>query len=447
MKNIAPHLPIACVILSAGKGTRMKSLLPKVLHPVAGLPMVGHVLHAANSLNPQEVIVVISPELPEVGHVVQSIDLDAQIAIQKIAQGTGDAVRAAESALKDFEGIVFVLFGDTPLILPETLYQMAQTSADVTVLGMRPADPAAYGRLICDVEGKLQRIVEFNDANEAERAVNLCNSGVMAVKANHLFNWLGRITNDNAKQEFYLTDIVGLAVGDGKQCVVVEAEEASLLGVNDRVQLAQAEAALQQRLREKFMRAGVTMIAPETVTLHHDSVIEQDVVIEPHVVIGQGVEIKSGATIRAFSHLEGAVIETGAVIGPYARLRPGSYIGEKAKVGNFVEIKNAEIQTGAKVSHLSYIGDAVIGEFANIGAGTITCNYDGYEKHRTSVGAYSFVGSNSALVAPVEIGEAAIIGAGSVITEDVDANSLSLTRSQQQHRANWARQFRNRKQN
>ena len=437
----------ACVILCAGQGTRMKSALPKVLHQVAGLPMVGHVLQTAGQLQMEEKIVVVGPNMPEVTKVVHSLDMDAQIAVQAEALGTGHAVRAAEEALEGFDGLVFVLYGDTPLIQAETLRAMTMSDATVTVLGMRPKDPAAYGRLIVDETGNLTRIVEFKEANVQERSVNLCNSGVMAVQAKDLWRYLAQIKNDNSKGEYYLTDLVELAVAEGKSCAVVEAPEESLLGVNDRIDLARAEAAWQQQRRAEIMRSGVTMTMPETVRFSHDTEVASDVVIEPYVVFSSGVEVESGVHIKAFSHMEGAVIHKKAIIGPYARLRPGANIGEGARIGNFVEIKNAELEEGAKVNHLSYVGDARVGAHANIGAGTITCNYDGFQKYRTTIGDHAFIGSNSALVAPVEVGEGAIIGAGSTITEDVEPDALAMTRPQQLHRTGWAQQFRNKKQN
>lgn len=439
--------PIACVILCAGQGTRMKSALPKVLHEVAGLPMIGHVVNTAQQLKPEEVVIVVGPSMPEVQKTIEGLDLSATIAVQHQPLGTGHAVRAAEEALEGFDGLVFVLYGDTPLIEAETLRAMELTGATVTVLGMRPADPATYGRLICDKKGNLERIVEFNDANDKERAIDLCNSGVMAVQSQDLFRYLAQIKNENVKAEYYLTDIVELAVAEGKHCAVVEAPEESLLGVNDKTDLALAEQAWQHRKRHEMMKSGITMLAPETVTFHHDTEIASDVVIEPNVVFSVGVEVKAAARIRAFSHLEGAIVGEGAVIGPYARLRAGANIGKDARIGNFVEIKNADLEEGAKVNHLSYVGDAHVGAFANIGAGTITCNYDGFQKYRTTIGDHAFIGSNSALVAPVDVGDGAIVGAGSTITEDVEADALSMTRPQQLHRVGWAQQFRNKRQN
>ena len=438
---------IACVILCAGQGTRMKSATPKVLHEIAGLPMVGHVLKTASQLDPQELVVVTGPQMPLVAKTVNELDYDVQNAIQEEALGTAHAVRAAEDALEGFEGVVFVLYGDTPLIEVETLRKMTKSTATVTVLGMRPADPAAYGRLVCDADGNLERIVEFKEASDEERAITLCNSGVMAVKAKDMFRYLAQVKNDNSKGEYYLTDLVELARKEGQSCAVVEASEESLLGVNDRIDLANAEAAYQQRVRAQIMRDGVTLQSPETVSFSHDTEIARDVVIEPNVFFGQGVEVKSGARIRAFSHLEGCVVHKKAIIGPYTRLRPGANIGAEARIGNFVEIKNAELEEGAKVNHLSYVGDAHVGAHANLGAGTITCNYDGFQKYRTTIGDHAFIGSNSALVAPVEIGEGAIVGAGSTITEDVEPDALSMTRPQQLHRIGWAQNFRTKKQN
>ena len=438
---------IACVILCAGQGTRMKSALPKVLHELAGLPMVEHVVTTTQQLPPEETIIVVGPSMPQVQKTIEGLDLSATLAVQQQALGTGHAVRAAEEALADFDGLVFILYGDTPLIEADTLRSMQSTGATVTVLGMRPNNPAAYGRLICDDSGNLKRIVEFNDANADERAVNLCNSGVMAVQSKDLFRYLSEIKNDNAKSEYYLTDIVELAVNEGKQCAVVEASEESLLGVNDRADLASAEEAWQTRRRQQVMKSGVTMISPDTVTFHHDTEIGSDVVIEPNVMFAAGVNVKKNARIRAFSHLEGATVGEASIIGPYARLRPGANLGKDVRIGNFVEVKNADLEEGAKVNHLSYVGDAHVGAFANIGAGTITCNYDGFQKYRTTIGDHAFIGSNSALVAPVDVGEGAIVGAGSTITEDVEADALSMTRPQQLHRVGWAQQFRNKRQN
>jgi bifunctional UDP-N-acetylglucosamine pyrophosphorylase/glucosamine-1-phosphate N-acetyltransferase len=453
MKNIATApVTTACVILAAGKGTRMKSALPKVLHCLAGRSMVEHVVATAQeALEPERMVLVTAAGMAESFSFLQKIEENLALAEQNQQLGTGDAVRAALPALADFSGIVFVLYGDTPLIQPATLVQMqaamAAQNAAIGVLGMRPCDPAAYGRLILNETGGLERIVEFKDASPAEQAVDLCNSGVMAIRAEHLGKWLQALTNHNAKNEYYLTDIVALARAENQHCVVVEAPEEELLGVNDRSQLAEAEALMQQRLRAEAMAQGVTLQDPATVYFSYDTKIGQDVVIEPNVFFGVGVKIGSNVTIRAFSHCEQTHIGNHASIGPFARLRPGAEIGEHARIGNFVEIKQSTLEAGAKVNHLSYIGDAHIGVHANIGAGTITCNYDGFQKHHTRVGSHAFIGSNTALVAPIEIGANAIVGAGSVITEDVEADSLSMTRPTQLHRQGWAKQFRLRKRN
>ena len=447
MKNTA----IACVILAAGKGTRMKSSLPKVMHPLANRPMLGHVLHTADALNAQQVITIVGPGMPMVESLVEAQGPHHTIAHQTEQLGTGHAVLQAKQALEGFNGIVLVLYGDTPLIQQHTLELMAATmqesGAAVSVLGMRLENPHGYGRLITNERGELLQIVEEKEASDAQKAVNFCNSGVMAVRGEHLFAWLSRITNSNAKGEYYLTDLVEIARADGAKAIAVEAEPQELAGVNDRAQLAALDAVYQQRKREQLMASGVTLQLPESIYFSADTVIEPDVIIEPHVVFAPGVIVHSGAHIRAFSHLEGVTVHSGAAVGPYARLRPGTEIGKDAKVGNFVELKKATLEEGAKVSHLSYIGDARIGEHANIGAGTITCNYNGYEKFHTDIGAYSFVGSNTALVAPVVIGDGAIIGAGSVITDDVEKDSLAMTRPHQLLKPGWARDFHRKKQN
>lgn len=450
---MSKNTPSLCIILAAGKGTRMKSALPKVMHAIAGRPMLGHVIATAQeALSPHKTIIVLAEGMENVARTAQEALSTAEIAIQKQQLGTGDAVKAALPELAGFKGIAFVLYGDTPLIQPATLQAMRQAlestpEAGMAVLGMRPADPAAYGRLVLNTQGELERIIEFKDASTEERAIGLCNSGVMAFRAEHLSGWLQKLQNNNANQEYYLTDVVALARQDKLRCLVVEAPEEDMLGVNDRAQLAEAEAILQQRLRRRAMLNGVTLQDPASVYFSYDTEIGSDVVVEPHVYFGKGVRIANGVTIRAFSHFQDAVISDAAIIGPYARLRPGAKIGENAHIGNFVEIKQATIEKGAKVNHLSYVGDAHIGKGANIGAGTITCNYDGFQKHHTRVGDFAFIGSNTALVAPVEIGDSAIVGAGSVITEDVEADSLSMTRPTQIHRHGWAKQFRLKKKN
>jgi bifunctional UDP-N-acetylglucosamine pyrophosphorylase/glucosamine-1-phosphate N-acetyltransferase len=437
---------VGAVILAAGMGTRMRSALPKVLHAVGGKPMVRHVLDTVRALNAERMGVVVAPDHLAVTTAVQP----TPTAVQQKALGTAHAALAAAGLFANFNGDIFILFGDTPLIRQETLQAMldrraASDAPSVVVLGMRPANENAYGRLILGADGYLDRIVEFKDANADERAEELCNSGVMLVDGAKLFDLLGRVGNDNAKGEYYLTDIVELARKDGDHAAVVEGAESELLGINDRVDLASAEAEYQRRQREMAMRAGATLTAPETVFFSHDVEIGRDVIIEPNVVFGPGARIESGATIRAFSHVEGARVAAGAVIGPYARLRPGADIGESVRIGNFVEVKASTIEAGAKANHLAYIGDARVGAGANIGAGTITCNYDGFDKHKTDIGEGAFIGSNSSLIAPVKIGNGAIVAAGSALSGNVPANALGLVRAEQSNRPGWAEAFRARK--
>lgn len=439
----------AAIILAAGKGTRMKSALHKVLHPIGGQPMIGHLLDMLDEVNVRHRILVVGAGREQVERAVAGRQV--RFAVQNPQLGTGHAVMAAMPEMVDHADHVLVLYGDTPLITADIVNHMLDARSAVladgsrpalVVLGFRPADPGAYGRLVTDRKGRLQRIVEFKDATPDERAVTLCNSGVMVFDGALLAALLSEIGNDNAKGEYYLTDAVAIARDMGRSAVVVEADADALVGVNDRADLACVEALFQKRMRAEMMAAGVTLIAPETVYFSHDTILGQDVLVEPHVVFGPGVRVADGAHIRAFSHLEGADVGAGAVIGPYARLRPDAVIGKGAKVGNFVEIKKATLEDGAKANHLSYIGDAHVGTGANIGAGTITCNYDGFLKYRTDIGAGAFIGSNTALVAPVSIGSGAIIGAGSTITGAVEDDALSLTRSPQQHKKGWARRFR-----
>lgn len=435
----------AAVILAAGKGTRMKSALPKVLHQVADKPMIDWSVDLALACGCHPVCVVCSPGQDDLIEHIEARLGPGSVAIQHEQLGTGHAVQAAKDALSGVTGDVVVLYGDTPLIRPEAvsaLFEALGAGAAVGVLGFHARDPGAYGRLICNETGDLERIVEAKDASPDELAVTLCNSGVMAASAETLFALLGQVTNNNAKGEYYLTDIVGLARAAGQRNAVVVCDEDDVLGVNSRAQLADANAAFQARRRREVMDSGVTLVAPETVFFSHDTEIGQDTIVEPNVIFGPGVRIASGATIRAFSHLEGASIETGAVIGPYARLRPGAEIGPKVRIGNFVEVKKARLEEGAKANHLAYIGDGFVGAGANLGAGTIFCNYDGFRKYETHVGAGAFVGSNSALVAPVRIGDGAYIGSGSVITDDVPADALSLARGRQVLKTGWAVQYR-----
>ena len=433
------------IILAAGKGTRMKSDLPKVMHAVAGKAMIDWSIDLAESAKCGSIIVVCSPDQDELKAHVEDRLGAGSVAIQHNQLGTGDAVTSAREALGDLAGTTVVLYGDTPLIRPsavEELFEAVERGTAVGVLGFHAADPGAYGRLILSPEGGLSKIVEAKDANESELAVDLCNSGVIAASTSALFDLLQSVTNENAKGEYYLTDVVGLAAEAGGNNLVVVCDEADVLGVNSRAQLADANAAFQDRIRAEFMGNGVTLVASDTVFFSHDTKIGRDSIIEPNVVFGPGVDVAQEVHIKAFSHLEGAVIQKGAVIGPYARLRPGTEIGEKAKVGNFVETKNVELGRGAKINHLSYAGDGSIGEDANIGAGTIFCNYNGFEKNRTIIGAGAFIGSNSALVAPVRIGAGAYVGSGSVITKDVPAEALAVARGRQIKREGWAVSYR-----
>jgi bifunctional UDP-N-acetylglucosamine pyrophosphorylase/glucosamine-1-phosphate N-acetyltransferase len=437
---------LAVVVLAAGKGTRMRSRHPKVMHAVAGRPMIRHVLDALEPLAAAQSVVVLGPDMPALAEAVRP----AIPVVQEERLGTGHAVLTAESVLGDLaadpDAEVLVALGDTPLVTSETFERLRRarrdTRADLAVLGFRPAEPGAYGRLICDAEGGLKRIVEAKDASDAERAVDLCNAGMICIAAPLLFDLLRRVGNENAKGEYYLTDIVGLAVADGRRASYALAPEAEVQGVNSRADLAAAEAAMQTRLRQAAMTCGATLVAPESVTLCADTVLAPDVVVHPHVVFGPGVTVGEGAEIKSFSHIEGARIAAGARIGPHARLRPGAEIGEAARVGNFVEVKNARLGPGAKANHLSYLGDAEVDEGANIGAGTITCNYDGFQKARTSIGAGAFIGSNTALVAPVRVGTGAIVGAGSTITADVPDDGLALARATQTTRKGAAARFR-----
>ena len=426
------HRPLACVILAAGKGTRMKSDLPKVLHRVAGRPMVGHVLAAVKTLDPDHVVVVVGPGMDSVAAAVAPYPT----AVQHEQRGTADAVRAAFGLLEGFTGDVVVLYGDTPLVTPDTLRALVQArrqAADpaVVVLGMRPDDPGAYGRLILNARGGLEKIVEYLDASEEERAVTLCNAGLMAFDGARMFDLIGSVGNDNAKSEYYLTDVVQIARRAGMACAVVEAAPAEVVGVNSRAELAEVEKLLQRRLRKAAMDNGATLIDPDSTFLSVDTRLGRDVVVGPGCFFGAGVTVGDRVEIKPYCHLEGVRIDSGAVIGPYARLRPGAALGQGVHVGNFVEIKASDLAAGAKVNHLSYVGDSSVGANTNIGAGTITCNYDGFGKHFTDIGAGAFIGSNSSLVAPVTLGDGAYIASGSVITDDVDGDALAFGRARQ----------------
>ena len=437
---------VACIVLAAGLGTRMKSDRPKVLHAAAGRSLIGHVLAAAGALGASRTVTVVGPGMDDVATVARAALPEVEIAVQKERRGTADAVAAAETSAREAAPTTLILYGDVPLVRPDTLLRLIEAvaaGARLAVLGFEADDPTGYGRLIVDGEGRLRAIREELDATPEERAVTLCNSGLMAVETALLWRLLPGIGEANAKNERYLTDLAGLGAAEGVRPAVVRCPQDEVLGVNSRNDLARVERLFQERLREAAMAGGATLVAPETVFLCHDTRIGHDVVIEPNVTIGPGVTIADGATIRSFCHLEGAEVGEGAIIGPFARLRPGAAIGEAAHIGNFVEIKNANIEAGAKANHLAYIGDADIGAGANIGAGTITCNYDGFAKHRTEIGAGAFIGSNSALVAPVKIGEGAYVGSGSVITRDVPADALAVARGRQEVKEGWASRQRN----
>ncbi|MCT8328521.1 bifunctional UDP-N-acetylglucosamine diphosphorylase/glucosamine-1-phosphate N-acetyltransferase GlmU [Albidovulum sediminis] len=420
----------ALIILAAGQGTRMNSDLPKVLHKVAGAPLLHHAMAAGAALAPERVVVVAGHGAEAVEKAALAFDDTVATVRQDQQLGTGHAVAQALPALEGFEGTVIVLYGDTPFIRPETLDAMLVSGADVTVLGFQAADPGRYGRLIAN-GGALERIVEYKDATEAERAITLCNSGVVAVEARLLAELVGGLTNDNAAGEYYLTDIVAAARVRGLEARVVTCDEGETMGVNTRAELARAEAAFQTRARAEALETGVTMTAPETVFFALDTVVGRDATIGAHVVFGPGVTVESGAEILPFCHLEGCHISRGARVGPFARLRPGAELAEEVHVGNFVEIKNAILDEGVKVGHLTYLGDAHVGEHTNIGAGTVTCNYDGVMKHRTEIGAHAFIGSDTMLVAPVRVGARALTGSGSVITEDVPDGALAIGRARQ----------------
>lgn len=425
----------ACVILAAGKGTRMKSSLPKVMHQIAGKPLIAHVVSTLSNLSPEKTIIVVSPdpEMESVRQAVSKIAADAKFVVQKEQLGTGHAVCSTQLELIEHNSTILVLYGDTPLITVQTLKKILEKSqsSEVVVLGMRMRNPTGYGRLLVSKDEKLEKIIEDRDTTPEQKSITLCNSGVMAVSGKHLFTLLEKLTPTNKAGEYYLTDIVAFASDMGIRCQVVEADASELSGINTREQLADAEAVMQQRLRKVAMAGGVTMIDPYSVYLRYDTKIASDVIIHPHVVFGDGVTVESGVEIRSFSYIEGARIKANAIVGPFARLRAGSVIGENAHIGNFVEIKNSEIGDGAKANHLSYVGDSEVGAGANIGAGTITCNYDGVNKHKTTIGAGAFIGSNTSLVAPVIIGERAMVGAGSVITSDVPESALAIERSPQ----------------
>jgi len=440
-------MSLSLILLAAGQGSRMNSDLPKVLHPLGSLPLLVHAMRAGAVLAPDRVVVVTGHGAEAVARVARAEDPAAVIVHQVEQRGTAHAVAQARAALEgasvdasgDAPGDVIVLYGDTPFIGSDTLAAMREARARhaVVVLGFEAADPGRYGRLVMAGDS-LERIVEFKDASAAERAITLCNSGVICAGAHDLFQLIDAVGDQNAAGEFYLTDIVAIARQKGLSVGVVRCDEAETLGINTRTELAAAEAGLQRRMRAEALDNGVTLVAPESVFFAGDTVIGRDAVIGPNVVFGPGVTIETGATIRAFSHLEGCHVSRGATVGPFARLRPGAELAEDVHVGNFVEIKNAVLDEGAKVNHLSYIGDASVGAGTNIGAGTITCNYDGVFKHRTEIGARAFIGSDTMLVAPVRVGDDAMTGSGSVITEDVPDGALALGRARQETRPGLA---------
>nr|WP_321254076.1 bifunctional UDP-N-acetylglucosamine diphosphorylase/glucosamine-1-phosphate N-acetyltransferase GlmU [uncultured Ruegeria sp.] len=432
----------ALVILAAGKGTRMNSEIPKVLHPIAQAPMLVHAMRAGAILSPERTVIVTGHGSEAVAKAARAEDEDVHIAVQEEQLGTAHAVAQARGALDGFSGDIVVLYGDTPFLQPDTLERMvaARAENDLVILGFDAADPARYGRLVMKGD-TLERIVEFKDASEEERAITFCNSGLLACNAQTLFSLIDAVGNGNASGEYYLTDVVEIAGNRGLKVTAVACDKAQTLGVNSRADLAAADAVYQTRARAELMDLGVTLMDPQTVYLAADTVIGRDTVIEPNVVFGPGVTVESGATIRAFSHLEGCHVSRGAIVGPYARLRPGTELAEDARIGNFVEIKNAEIGEGAKVNHLSYVGDASVGARTNIGAGTITCNYDGVMKHRTTIGDDVFIGSNTMLVAPVTLGDGAMTATGTVVTRNVDPDALAVARSRQENKPGYARKL------
>lgn len=434
--------PIAAIILAAGKGTRMKSDLHKVLHPIAGRPMLLHLMASVDELSPAKKVVIVGDKADQLEAALAGT---ADLAVQEPQLGTGHAVLQAEAALAGFDGDVLILYGDVPFVPATTMQAMidrlnAPDAPAVVVLAFEPADAQQYGRVITEGD-RVTKMVEHKDATEAERAVRLCNSGLMAAKSADLFALLARVTDDNASKEYYLVDIVNIANADGRHCAVVVTDPYDVAGINSRAELAAMEAEWQARRRIQAMADGASLIAPETVWFAWDTVLGRDVTIEPNVYFGPGVKVADDVKVRANSHIEGATIGTGCEIGPFARLRPGTILEEKAKIGNFVETKKAHLGKGAKANHLTYLGDATIGANANIGAGTITCNYDGYFKYPTVIGENAFIGSNSALVAPVKIGRDAIVAAGSAVTRDVADGELRLVRGEQLVKPGWADRF------
>jgi bifunctional UDP-N-acetylglucosamine pyrophosphorylase/glucosamine-1-phosphate N-acetyltransferase len=441
--------PFAVIVLAAGQGTRMRSDTHKVLHPIAGKPMLLHLLDTVEAMGAERVAVVVGKGREQLEAALERSGV--RVALQAEQKGTAHAVQQARGALDGFDGPVLILYGDTPFVTGETLQRMLARLGEaddpgVVVMASSPEDGKTYGRVILEAGvaagDRIAKMVEYKDASPDERAVKLCNSGMMAVHSRDLFGWIGEVGNDNAAHEYYLPDVVNVAARSGRHPVAIEGEAFETAGVNSRAELAHLELDWQRRRREEALEQGATLIDPESVWFSADTALGRDCTIEPHVVFGPGVKIADGAVIRAFSHIEGATIATGCEVGPFARLRPGAVMEEGAKVGNFVEMKKARLGRDAKANHLSYLGDADIGDKANIGAGTITCNYDGFGKYQTIIGAGAFIGSNSALVAPVIIGEGAIVGAGSVVTKDVEPDELAVARASQRGMKGWAARFR-----
>jgi bifunctional UDP-N-acetylglucosamine pyrophosphorylase / glucosamine-1-phosphate N-acetyltransferase len=439
-----PRRSCLAIVLAAGEGTRMRSRMPKALHSLGGISLLAHAMNAAIAAGTMDQAIVVGPDHGAVAEEGQRVAPKVQVFEQRERRGTAHAVLSARKAIAKGADDILVIFADTPLVRAETLSKLRKTIAEgaaVAVLGFKPANPHGYGRLLMR-GNELVGIREERDATPDERKIGFCNGGLMALAGAHALTILDRIGNANAKGEYYLTDAVAIARDMGLKAVAIETSEDDVRGINTKVQLAEAEAVLQQRLRTAALEAGVTMIAPETVHLSADTKFGKDVTVEPNVVFGPGVTVEDGATIRSFSHLEGAHVGKGARVGPFARLRPGADLGEDVHIGNFVEVKEAKIEAGAKANHLAYIGDARVGEGANVGAGTITCNYDGVAKHRTDIGKGAFIGSNSALVAPVKIGDGAYIGTGTVVTKDVPAGALAIARAKQTVKEGWAKRLR-----
>ncbi|AKH42157.1 bifunctional UDP-N-acetylglucosamine pyrophosphorylase/glucosamine-1-phosphate N-acetyltransferase [Altererythrobacter atlanticus] len=435
--------PIAAIVLAAGKGTRMKSARHKVLHEIAGRAMLDHLLASLAEIAPERTVFIVGDGRDQLqAHLGEG----AQLVVQEPQLGTGHAVQQAEAALAGFEGDVLVLYGDVPFVSPDTMRAMIarlheDDAPEAVVLGFEPEDPLQYGRVVAH-GGRIEKMVEFKDASEEERTTRLCNSGLLAARGPALFELLGKVGNDNAQGEYYLPDIVNIAIAEGRNCAVIVTDDADeVAGINSRSELAMAEARWQSARREQAMADGVTLIAPDTVHFSFDTKLGRDVTVEPNVIFGPGVTVADNVTIRAFSHLEGATLAENVVIGPYARLRPGSVLEQGSRVGNFVEMKKAVLGEGAKANHLTYLGDATVGAGANIGAGTITCNYDGYFKHLTEIGPRAFIGSNSALIAPVKIGADAIVAAGSAVSRDVADGELRMVRAEQLVKPGWADRF------